>query len=39
MKTDSQDTDPPETFHFPPHADEGAMRRYRNLPDPVALAR
>jgi len=39
MTTDSQDNDPPETFHFPPHPDEGAMRRYRNLPDPVELAR
>ena len=39
MTTDPQDNDPPETFHFPPHPDEGAMRRYRNLPDPVELAK
>lgn len=39
MTTDPQDNDPPETFHFPPHPDEGVMRRYRNLPDPVELAR
>jgi hypothetical protein len=39
MTTDPKDNDPPEKFHFPPHPDERAMRQYRNLPDPVELAR